>query len=58
MTTHIYKDLSLIFGPPCGDFFAEVVSQSKAIGESRRKIYEDLLFDIIRGVEARVPRLP
>lgn len=53
MTTQIYKDLSLIFGPPSGDFFAEVVSQSKTSGESRSKIYEDLLFDIIRGVEAR-----
>lgn len=53
MTTQIYKDLSLIFGPPSGDFFAEVVSQSETSGESRSKIYEDLLFDIIRGVEAR-----
>ena len=53
MSTQVYKDLSLIFGPPSGDFFAEVVSQSETSGESRSKIYEDLLFDIIRGVEAR-----
>jgi hypothetical protein len=53
MSTQIYKDLSLIFGPPSGDLFEEVVSLSETSGESRSKIYEDLLFDIIKGVEAR-----
>ena len=53
MTTQTYKDLSLIFGPPSGHFFEEVVSQSETSGEPRSKIYEDLLFDIIRGAEAR-----
>ena len=53
MTTQIYKDLSLIFGPPSGNLFEEIVSLSKTSGESRSKIYEELLFDIIKGVEAR-----
>jgi hypothetical protein len=53
MSTQVYKDLSLIFGPPSGDFFDNIVSASKRTGISRCEIYEDLLFESFDQAEEK-----
>jgi hypothetical protein len=53
MSIQIYKDFTLIFGPPAGEFFYIIVSASEQTGIPRCKIYEDMLFNILDEMELR-----
>ena len=53
MSIQIYKDLSLIFGPPAGKFFDNIVTASEQTGLPRCKIYQDMLFEILDEMESR-----
>ena len=48
-----YKDLSLIFGPPAGKFFDNIVLASEQTGISRCEIYVDMLFEIVDKAEEK-----
>jgi len=53
MSIQTYKDLSLIFGPPAGKFFDNIVSASEQTGISRCEIYEDMLFESFDEAEEK-----
>ena len=53
MSIQIYKDLSLSFGPPAGNFFDNIVTASEQTGLPRCKIYQDMLFEILGEMESR-----
>ena len=53
MSIQIYKDLSLIFGPPTGNFFDNIVTASEQTGLPRCKNYQDMLFEILDEMESR-----
>jgi len=53
MSIQTYKDLSLIFGPPAGKFFDNIVSASEQTVILRCEIYEDMLFESFGEAEEK-----